>query len=971
MKSQSCLLIGSLATTCASVAMAHTAPTGPSGTAAGPAAAPAGAYAPVSTSASSPPGAIAPEETQNLGPGGGDTCATATVIAALPFSDAGSTVGFTNDYDEICPFTGSTSPDVVYSYTSPFDQTVEITLCTNSDYDTKLYVYENACVSPSFACNDDWCSTPSFPNPYVSSLTGVPLLAGNTYYIVVDGFAGDAGNYTIDVTSLWCDPDELEEREPVCVDGYVDEFNGGCNSTPTVFLDIECGDRICGEAGTFLFAGDNFRDTDWYELTLVADTTITWTVTPTFDAFIAILEGTCDITILESGTALAGQQFGVSTVAAAGTYYLFVAPDTFTGIPCGAPYTAELSCLPAICEPDEILEGEPECADGYVDEHNGGCNSTPSVFTDVVCGDRICAEAGNFLFPGCAEDLNGNQSVDFADILRIISEWGPCQAGGCPEDLNGNGNVDFADILVVIGKWGPCPASSNYRDTDWYRLVLTAETLVTWTGTATFDLTVAIMDNGGVPGACTLNFLVSDTAVAGATASASTTLPAGTWLLWAGTSAFSGVPCGSPYNVEVICASSTPGACCDPQDGSCSVVPETACLEGGGVFAGTGTTCNDFDGDRIPDVFELDDCTLASGPCFFGTDPFDADTDDDGLNDGDEAYGTLGGLDLPGFGVDPCHKDILVETDWVYAAGQPADRNKLSATQFVRVKNAFAAATTANPDGTTGIELHVDFGQAPYSNGNAIFDGSGLARVDVDSFAFNSGEYFTMKAANFAANRHGYFHYCLMADSYSVGGTYQNSSGLAELPGDDLIVSMGQWTTGNDNFIGNTFMHELGHNLDLRHGGFENRNFKPNYNSIMNYWYQFCGADINLNVIPDDVTDYSRGLNINLDEELLNESIGVTGGGPGIDWNGDGDAFDFIARNINCRLTNTFANSNCGNHQKQPSLCGSFGVCYDSSCDLLQDHDDWANVELNHLLDPDGPGEVVHCTRDGGRTVVR
>jgi hypothetical protein len=57
---------------------------------------------------------------------------------------------------------------------------------------------------------------------------------------------------------------------------------------------------------------------------------------------------------------------------------------------------------------------------------------------------------------GCAEDLNNNGQVDFADILVIIGAWGPCPPV-CPEDLNDNGQVDFADILVVIGAWGPCP----------------------------------------------------------------------------------------------------------------------------------------------------------------------------------------------------------------------------------------------------------------------------------------------------------------------------------------------------------------------------------------------------------------------------------------------------------------------------------------------------------------------------------
>ena len=135
---------------------------------------------------------------------GGDTCATATVIGTLPYSDTGNTCGFADNYDEICPFDTPTSPDVVYRFTAPVNMTIDITLCTNSAYDTKLYVYDTVCGAyqsgTAIACTDDACSTPSYFDPFVSDVGTVSLLSGHTYYIVVDGFGGDCGNYTIDVT---------------------------------------------------------------------------------------------------------------------------------------------------------------------------------------------------------------------------------------------------------------------------------------------------------------------------------------------------------------------------------------------------------------------------------------------------------------------------------------------------------------------------------------------------------------------------------------------------------------------------------------------------------------------------------------------------------------------------------------------------------------------------------------------------
>jgi len=147
---------------------------------------------------------------------GGDTCAAAYPITALPFTDTGTTVGYTDDYDEVCPFTGSTSPDVVYSFTPTTDISVFITLCTgNTDYDTKLYIYESTCPnSPPFACNDDSCISPLYVSgAYVSLLMDVALTAGQTYYIVVDGYGGESGNFSIDVF------EQLPPDEPLpCLD---------------------------------------------------------------------------------------------------------------------------------------------------------------------------------------------------------------------------------------------------------------------------------------------------------------------------------------------------------------------------------------------------------------------------------------------------------------------------------------------------------------------------------------------------------------------------------------------------------------------------------------------------------------------------------------------------------------------------------------------------------------------------------
>ena len=150
------------------------------------------------------------------GPGGGgggggtegDKIENPFIVTGLPFSASGTTVGFEDDYDEVCPYTGSTSPDVVYMMTSS-GGTYDITLCDDSQYDTKIYVLDvNGVVIESdptggqttygIACNDDECTTAAGVN-FVSQLVGLPLDAG-LFYVVIDGYSGDSGDYTLDIS---------------------------------------------------------------------------------------------------------------------------------------------------------------------------------------------------------------------------------------------------------------------------------------------------------------------------------------------------------------------------------------------------------------------------------------------------------------------------------------------------------------------------------------------------------------------------------------------------------------------------------------------------------------------------------------------------------------------------------------------------------------------------------------------------
>ncbi|MCA9285875.1 MAG: endonuclease/exonuclease/phosphatase family protein [Phycisphaerales bacterium] len=70
----------------------------------------------------------------------------------------------------------------------------------------------------------------------------------------------------------------------------------------------------------------------------------------------------------------------------------------------------------------------------------GATSSTIILIAEVV------VEAGNV--PG---DLDGNGTVDGADLGLLLGAWGSCP--GCDADLNGNGQVDGADLGQLLGLW--------------------------------------------------------------------------------------------------------------------------------------------------------------------------------------------------------------------------------------------------------------------------------------------------------------------------------------------------------------------------------------------------------------------------------------------------------------------------------------------------------------------------------------
>ncbi len=400
----------------------------------------------------------------------------------------------------------------------------------------------------------------------------------------------------------------------------------------------------------------------------------------------------------------------------------------------------------------------------------------------------------------------------------------------------------------------------------------------------------------------------------------------------------------------------------------------------------------------------------------FSTISATGDADGDGLPDGWETLGydadgdgTID-VDLPAFGADPNHKDLFVELDTM--AGNPPSR-----TQIQAMKAAFAAApidagtnasslsagadANSNPDGTAGINLWVDTGAQADPNasedgfgggtcGDGIDNGGGDGADGADpdcligddlgggnqiaatAISDLNSNFYAVKGANFDPDRRLIFRYGLSAapgfeDGSTAGGSCldgvdNGGDGDTDGDDDDCWPWGGGWgeVGGNDfieyNHDGGTIMHELGHTLNLRHGGNENDNCKPNYVSVMNYDNQFsirqtAGGGIydfspprtagGRGVAPlGSLTENSLNETLILDAtDAANQFVFTDANGDKVrnalnapaDYNGDGDATD----------NPVTVNVDDADSDDNPSACDN-----GSSNDTHTGFDDWSAISI-------------------------
>jgi len=207
---------------------------------------------------------------------------------------------------------------------------------------------------------------------------------------------------------------------------------------------------------------------------------------------------------------------------------------------------------------------------------------------------------------------------------------------------------------------------------------------------------------------------------------------------------------------------------------------------------------------------------------------------------------------LTGTGIGISHNVVLLHYDYMVAADHTHDPEVVAPGAIQAVVDAFARH---------GITAIIDPRHTAIPETAVIVFGSGSCNsvfgFELVSFSDLKAKYFPSPNPRVHYSIFGHF----TADSNPLDPSRCDPfafSGFAELPGQNFVNGL-YFITPDDGFtpslarlaVAGSYMHEFGHNLGLHHGGgigplgtdsddFQ-RNFKPNYISIMNYNYLFSG----------------------------------------------------------------------------------------------------------------------------------
>ncbi len=264
------------------------------------------------------------------------------------------------------------------------------------------------------------------------------------------------------------------------------------------------------------------------------------------------------------------------------------------------------------------FSGEPEgaCCNGSICTQTSGTACTTgggiyqgdSVACGTLCFFGACCIGTSGVCENASADCCSDQGGTFIGGTDCASVDCPCNINcapgktvegeadcGLPTDTVNGGCISTPFITQPIscgqGYCGTAAFDGSLRDTDWYSITLSSDTLVTWSVNAEFDPALFIVDSASGTNCASVVIVASAAGEqCGAATTVSACLPAGTYELFVGPD-FAGVEaCGAEYTATVTCS------VCPPPPAPADNCPATSLgnLNAGGSVSGTlaGSTDN-------------------------------------------------------------------------------------------------------------------------------------------------------------------------------------------------------------------------------------------------------------------------------------------------------------------------------------------------------------------------------------------
>jgi len=319
-----------------------------------------------------------------------DNCADATVavVGNNPFNN---TFASTEYSDPTCGFNGiAFLKDVWFTFTPADSNTYTLETCSGAGaFDTGIEVWDGCPITGGTMLA---CNDDGTGCPAFASSLNLAMTAGTTYVIRIGGWDGSTGATDLVISVAAAPPANDECANAVALTVGSTPFNTAGASGIT--------------AACTKFGNANIYNDLWYTYTPTGSDTCTISLCgASYDSKMAVFEG--------CGGALVACNDD-STTCGAGSLQSEV---TFTPN-CGTTYVVSVGAFGA-----------------------AGFGS----------GNIVVTQAGTCA-PSCPADIDGDGSVNAADLSALLGNWGGSGAG----DIDGDGFVNAADLSALLGAWGPC-----------------------------------------------------------------------------------------------------------------------------------------------------------------------------------------------------------------------------------------------------------------------------------------------------------------------------------------------------------------------------------------------------------------------------------------------------------------------------------------------------------------------------------